>query len=83
MRLAPRYVQTFEVTERVFAYDKGKSGDVLCEAQVLKLKEDSAGCLKYWVQYKGYKKSHNQWLSAEDMMKQTKQNRVRFEKSRM
>ena len=52
----------FTVKEPVYAYDKSKSGDVLYEAQVIKMKEDTTGCLKYWVQYKGYKKSHNKWL---------------------
>jgi hypothetical protein len=46
------------------------------------LKEDVLGCLKYLVQYKGYKKSHNQWLCAEEMMKQTKQNYAKYFKSR-
>jgi len=83
MRRSARCVQTFNLTEKVFAPDKNKSGDVLYEATVIKLKEDAAGCLKYLVQYKGYKKSHNKWLGAEELMKQTKQNRARFEKSRM
>jgi len=83
MRRSARCVETFDVTDKVFAPDKNKSGDVLYEAQVIKMKEDAAGCLKYLVQYKGYKKSHNKWLGAEELMKQTKQNRARFEKSRM
>jgi len=71
----------FTVKETVYAYDKGKSGDVLYEAQVIKFKED-AGSLKYFVQYKGYKKSHNKWLSTNEIMKQTKQNHAKYLKSR-
>lgn len=82
-RRSARCVSTFQVKEQVFAPDKKKSTDVLYEATVIKLKEEVAGCLKYLVKYDGYKKSHNQWLGAEDLMKQTKQNRVRFEESRM
>ena len=82
-RRSARCAQTFEVMEKVFAPDKKTSRDVLYEAKVIKLKEDATGCLKYLMQYKGYKKSHNQWLDAEDLLKQTKQNRLRFEKSRM
>jgi len=83
MRRSARCAQTFEVMEKVFAPDKNKTGCVLYEAKVIKLTEDATGCLKYLVQYKGYKKSQNQWLDSEDLLKQTKQNRVRFEKSRM
>ena len=72
----------FIVNEIVYAYDKGKSGGVLYEARVIELKEDAAGCLKYLMKYKGYKKSHNRWLSAEEMMKQTKRNHVTYLKSR-
>lgn len=81
-RRSARCAQTFEVMEKVFAPDKKKSRDVLYEAKVLKLKEDANGCLKYLVQYKGFKKSSNQLLDAEDLLKQTRQNRLRFEKSR-
>lgn len=82
-RRSARCAQTFEAMEKVFAPDKKRSGDILYEATILKVKEDATGCLKYLVQYKGFKKSSNQLLDAEDLLKQTKQNRLRFEKSRM
>ena len=83
VRRSARCAQTFQVKEKVFAPDKKKSTSVLYEATVIKLKEDIAGCLKYRVQYKGYSKSHNQWLGAEDLLKETRHNRILFEKSRM
>jgi hypothetical protein len=82
VRISSRRRQTFELMEKVFAYDKTKSG-VLYEAQVIKLKEGGDCCLKYFVHYKGYKKSHSKWLSAEEMMKMTAANRIQFDKSRM
>ena len=83
VRRSARCAQSFQVKEKVFAPDKKKSTSVLYEATIIKLKEDVAGCLRYQVQYKGYKKSHNQWLDAEDLMKETRHNRILFEKSRM
>ena len=74
--------QTFGVSEKIFAYDKNKSGDVLYEAEVISVKEDAAG-VKCYIQYKGYKKRHNKWLGAEELLKETKSNRIKFEKSRM
>lgn len=71
----------FTLKETVYAYDKGKSGDTLYEAHVIKLKEDASG-LKYFVKYRGYKKSHNKWLSSNEMMKQTVRNKFKFLKSR-
>lgn len=82
VRISSRRRQTFELMEKVFAYDKTKSG-VLYEAQVIKVKEGDDCCLKYFVHYKGYKESHRKWLSAEEMMKMTAANRIQFDKSRM
>lgn len=49
----PTPVITFTLKEAVYAYDKNKSGDVLYEAQVIKVKEGD-DCLKYLVHYNGY-----------------------------
>ena len=66
--------RTFDVGERVFAYDQG----VLYEARVIRKTNGSM----YRVHYLGYKKSQDRYLMQDMLLKANRQNRRKFCASR-
>ncbi|KAL7550496.1 hypothetical protein ACHAWF_017577 [Thalassiosira exigua] len=66
--------------EGIFAFDRG----VLYEARVTHSKPDprTAGGVRYRVHYLGYRKSHDRWLSSNEMRKDTPANRRAYRKIR-
>ena len=69
--------EEFQVNEKVFAWNRG----ALYEARVLRRKEEDDE-LGYYVHCAGYKKSHNRWLTSNEMMKTTPSNRQFYCESR-
>ncbi|KAL9179309.1 hypothetical protein ACHAXT_008599 [Thalassiosira profunda] len=66
--------EKYDANEEIFAWDRG----VLYEAKILRCKEDTtgdSGAKKYLVHYLGFKKSHDRWLTAKDLLKKSESNR--------
>jgi len=71
--------EKFHADETIFARDRG----VLYEAKVLKCQYDGRQHgWKYHVHYLGFKKSHDKWLSTNDMMKITRSSSEYYRESR-
>lgn len=70
--------EKFHINEKIFAWDRG----VLYEAKVRKCKDDQGGIFRYYVHYQGYKKGHDRWLFAHDMIKDTPSSRKYYCESR-
>eukprot|EP00581_Thalassiosira_minuscula_P017614 CAMPEP_0183716170 /NCGR_PEP_ID=MMETSP0737-20130205/10167_1 /TAXON_ID=385413 /ORGANISM="Thalassiosira miniscula, Strain CCMP1093" /LENGTH=369 /DNA_ID=CAMNT_0025945393 /DNA_START=135 /DNA_END=1244 /DNA_ORIENTATION=+ len=69
----------YRVNQKIFARDRG----VLYEAKVMKCQYDEQNQVwKYHVHYLGFAKSHERWLTPNDVMKRTPSNRKYYRESR-
>lgn len=73
----PKYTPNanYDTEELIFAWDRG----VLYEAKVMNFERSSN---TYYLHYLGYKKSHDKWVTAKDMMKVEPSSRRYFKETR-